>query len=168
MVALEVWQKRYWLKLHKEREKWKAKNPGKFYPTRDPTLTQISNYTCALCEERKWYKTNGSDKDAPQYHKIGKRTIILCHGCWHLKGIYKKHVDPKSMEGSEGCRYCHLKAASRLSGRKLAERQEVRGDNKSVFGETFTATQPSQLSSRNGLAGTRKTGVRRKGAFTGR
>ena len=163
-----MWQKRHWLLLHKARLKWEAKNPGKSHPTLDPFETQISRYTCSLCGERKYYRTNGSDKDLPQYHRIGKRTLILCHSCWHLKGIYKKHANPKSLEGNEGCRYCHLKAASRLYSRKFAQRQEVRRDNENVFGETFMTTQPSQLSSRNGTARARKTGVRRKGAFASR
>lgn len=156
MVALEVWQKRYWLKLHKEREKWKAKNPGKFYPTRDPTLTQISNYTCALCEERKWYKTSGSDKDIPQYHKVGKRWIVLCHACWHLKGIYKKHQDAHSPEGLSGCRFCGLQLAAKLAkqrsqnGRRAADKVDAAGP-----GQVESSTidwQPTGVRGGNGLS----------------
>jgi len=118
MVKLEMWQKRHWLLLHKARLKWEAKNPGKSHPTLDPFETQISRYTCSLCGERKYYRTNGSDKDAPQHHSVGKRFIILCHACWHLKGIYKKHQNAKSFEGLSGCRVCELQLATKRYGKR--------------------------------------------------
>ncbi len=151
MVTLALWQKRYWLKLYKEREKWKAKNPGKFYPTRDPTLYEISNYTCNVCLERKWYRTNGSDKDVPQYHQIGKRHLVLCHACWHLKGIYKKHQNPKTFEGLSGCRVCRLQLAEQLARKRsrALPREEY----------TLDPSRPGQA--RNGTTDSEPAWVRR-------
>jgi hypothetical protein len=111
MVALDIWAKKHWLRLHKRRLKWQDANPGKFYRSPDPFETEVSRYTCALCGERRYYRTNGSDKDVPQYHQVGKRFLTLCHACWHLKGIYKKHQKEKSLEGLSGCRVCQLQLA---------------------------------------------------------
>jgi hypothetical protein len=111
MVQLDIYVKRRWLKLYKARRKWVQENPGKFLQTRDPIETQISRFVCMLCDEQKWYYVNQVDKDMPQYHKVGKRWLILCHACWHLKGIYKKHQNAKSIEGLSGCRFCQIQLA---------------------------------------------------------
>jgi len=118
MVKLEIWQKTHWLRLHKERLRWEAKHPGKFRPTTDPFETLIGRYTCALCGERRYYQTSVSDKDMPQYHRIGKRSITLCHACWHLKGIYKQHQKEKSSEGLSGCRVCRFQLAEKLARKR--------------------------------------------------
>lgn len=118
MVKLEIWQKTHWLRLRKERLRWEEKHPGKFRATTDPFETEINRYTCSLCGERRYYTTCRSDKDMPQYHRIGKRSITLCHACWHLKGIYKKHQEAKSLEGLSGCRVCQLQLACKRNGKR--------------------------------------------------
>jgi hypothetical protein len=171
MVKLEIWQKTHWLRLHKERLRWEAKHPGKFRPTPDPFEVSISRYTCALCGERRYYRTNGSDKDMPQYHRIGKRSITLCHSCWHLRGIYRKHANPRSLEGIEGCRYCHLKAATKKNARKLPRLQAdaqngqvLRGsDEERSLVASGSALQKFRERDRTSTAPTRTRRVRRKG-----
>lgn len=171
MVQLQIQQKMRWLRLHKRRQKWQVKHPGKFLSTHDPIETEISRYICALCGERKYYYTNRTDKDIPQYHKVGKRWLTLCHACWHLRGIYKKHVDPSSSEGIEGCRYCHLRAAAKRNARKLSPLQAdvqngqgIRGvDEEGSLVASRSTLQKSKERNRTGAAQTRTRTVRRKG-----
>lgn len=113
MVALNIYQKRRWLKLRKARLKWKEENPGKFYPTKDSMEIEISRFVCDLCSEQRWYNVCQIDKDMPQLHKVGKKWLVLCHACWHLKGIYKKHQEAKSFEGLSGCRICEIQLATK-------------------------------------------------------
>lgn len=155
MVLLEMWQKKQWLLLHKRRLKWQEKHPGKFLPTKDPLEYQISRYTCALCGERRYYRTNGLDKDIPQYHQVGKRWLVLCHACWHLKGIYKKHQNARSLEGISGCRFCHLQLeAKRARKRSQAHKKQENsidqvGPRKAEFGTTDW--EPARIRSSNGV-----------------
>ena len=162
MVQLGIWQKKRWLKLRKERLAWQAKNPGKFRPTLDPFEIEISNYDCALCGERKWYRTNGSDKDIPQYHQIGKRWIRLCHACWHLKGIYKKHQKASSLEGLSGCRVCHLQLAAKRN-RKRNTRSEPGQDRANGTGQGQTGTSAANLQPTRVRNGTNLPEVRQRG-----
>lgn len=156
MVQLQIQQKMRWLRLHKRRQKWQVKHPGKFLSTHDPIETEISRYICALCGERKYYYTNRTDKDIPQYHKVGKRWLTLCHACWHLKGIYKKHQDAHSPEGLSGCRFCGLQLAAKLAkqrsqnGRRAADKVDAAGS-----GQVESSTidwQPTGVRGGNGLS----------------
>ena len=171
MVALDIWAKKHWLRLHKRRLKWQDANPGKFYRSPDPFETEVSRYTCALCGERRYYRTNGSDKDVPQYHQVGKRFLTLCHSCWHLKGIHRKHANSRSLEGIEGCRYCHIKAAIKKNARKLSSLQTdshngqvIRGfDEKRPLVASESTLQKSRERDREGTTSIRTRTVRRKG-----
>jgi hypothetical protein len=126
VVKLQIWQKRAWLLTHKKRQKWQARHPNQTYPTKDPYYVSIGRYTCALCEERFYYRASTVDRESPQYHKHKTTWMVICHACWHLKGIYKKHQDPHSAEGLSGCRFCQLQlAAKRNRKRSSALREEA-------------------------------------------
>jgi hypothetical protein len=114
MVQLGIGVRRRWLKDLK----WRQRHPGKRKPTLDPILAEISRYFCMLCGEKKWHYITRQDKDAPQYTKVGKRWIVVCHACWHLKGLYARHQNAHSAEGLPGCRICRLQLAGRRSRKR--------------------------------------------------
>jgi len=125
MVKLEIWAKRHWLLARKKRLKWQVAHPGKVYPTLDPF--PVSRYTCALCDEIFYYYVTHTDRDSPQYHKHKTVWMVICHACWHLKGIYKKHQDAHSPEGLSGCRFCQLQLAAKRARKRSSILQRENG-----------------------------------------
>lgn len=146
-MLLDIWQKTYWLRLHK----------GKSQAI-DLGMSGISRFTCHLCGERRYYDCTGRfDKDVPQYHQVGKRWLTLCHACWHLKGIYKKHQKAASPEGLSGCRVCHLQLAAKRNNRNRdkGHRKEEDTSNSAGRREVEVSTsdwKPTRVRRRVGLS----------------
>jgi hypothetical protein len=151
MVRLQIYQKKGWLLARKKRLKWQETHPNKSYPTRDPFPTSISRYDCALCGERYYYYVSATDRDAPQYHKHKTVWMVICHACWHLKDIYKKHQDAHSPEGLSGCRFCQLQ----LAGKRARKRNPI------LQRENGTDVTPRHQQSESSAADWEPTRVRR-------
>src|SRR5215467_1633020 len=124
MVRLEVWQKKRWLQEHRKRLRHEERYPNKTYRMLDPFYTSISRYTCDLCGDRFYYYSSRLDKDAPQYHSHKKRSLTICHACWHLKGFYLKHQEERSLQGLSGCRFCNLQLAAKRARKRYLRSQE--------------------------------------------
>jgi hypothetical protein len=124
MAKLETWQRKHWLRARAKRLKWQEKHPARTYGFKDPYELMYSRYDCALCSERFYYTSSGFDKDVPQYHKQKKVWLTICHACWHLKGIYKKHQEARTSFGLSGCRICELQLAAKRNRKRSVRRTE--------------------------------------------
>jgi hypothetical protein len=151
MVKLQEWQRRIWLRARQRRLRWQEKHPTRPYNAKDHIELRYSRYDCSLCGERFYYENNVFDKDALQYHKQKKVWLTICHACWHLKGIYKKHQEARTSFGLSGCRICELQLAHKRNRKRNLRRTEEE--------DTSYAARPGLVES--GAADWEPTRVRR-------